>query len=76
MIDIVDGVTMKDVLDVVEQEGMRDAVLEKLSQANQRLDFAATVGNLAESWRYLIMFSIVFAVVTVVFLEFIDRDKR
>ena len=75
-IDIVDGVTMKDVLDVVEQEGMRETVLEKLSQANQRPDFAAVVENLTESWRLLILFSIVFAVVTVVFLEFIDRDKR
>ncbi len=70
------GVTVKDIMNIVEEQGMRDTVLQKLSEANSREDFVASVQNLAESWRYLLMLGVVFAIVTVVFLEFIDRDKR
>ena len=75
-IDIGGGVTVKDIMNVVEEQGMRDTVLQKLGEANQRADFAATAGNLLTSWMYLMILTAVFAVVTVVFLEFIDRDKR
>jgi len=75
-IDIGGGVSLKDVMDIVEEQGMRETVLQKLGQANQRADFASTVENLTESWAFLITLAAVFAIVTIVFLEFIDRDKR
>ena len=74
--DIGGGVTLKDVMKIVEDEGMRDTVLNKLGQANQRADFASTVENMCGSWGFLILLSVIFAVVTVVSLEFIDKDKR
>ncbi len=70
------GITVKDILATVEEQGMRDEVLKKLGEANQRADFAATAENLLSCWGHLILFIVVFAVVTVVFLEFIDRDRR
>ena len=75
-IDVGGGVTVKDIMNIVEEQGMRDTVLQKLSEANSREDFVASVQNLAESWRYLLLLGVVFAIVTIVFLEFIDRDKR
>lgn len=72
----VGGVTVKDVMAVAEEQGMRDTILAKLGEANRRADFDANLVNLIDCWMHLILFAVIFAVVTVVFLEFIDRDKR
>ncbi len=63
-------------MDIVEEQGMRDTVLQKLGEANQRPDFASTLHNLGQCWGMLLVLAVVFAVVTIVFLEFIDKDKR
>ncbi|MCR5651186.1 MAG: ABC transporter permease [Lachnospiraceae bacterium] len=70
------GISLQDALVEAEKQGMRDSILEKLGEANRRDDFAATIQNLADCWAHLILFIVVFAVVTVVFLEFIDHDRR
>ena len=75
-IDVGGGVTLKDVMGVVEEEGMKDTVLKKLGEMSKRADFASSPENLIESWFYLILFAVIFAIVTIVFLEYIDRDKR
>ena len=75
-VDIGGGVTLKDVMQIVQDQGMQDTVLKKLGEANQRADFASTLSNMTDCWKTLLILSIVFVVVTVVFLEFIDRDKR
>ena len=70
------GVSMQDLLGIVQEQGMRDTVLQKLGEAHSREDFAATVDNLAKSWGHLLIFIFIYAVITVVFLEFIDKDSR
>ena len=75
-IKIMDGLTLKNTMDVITQEGMRDQVLKTLGEAQQRADFASTVDNVVQSWSYMLFFTVVFAVITIVFLEYIDRDKR
>ena len=75
-IDIGGGITVKDIMNIVDEQGMRETVLQKLGEANQRADFAATPENLFQSWGHLFVLAIVFIVVTITFLEFIDRDKR
>lgn len=75
-IDIGGGIKLKDVMDIVEQQGMRDQVLDKLGQASQRADFEATIVNMINSWMIFVVLGAAFAVISVVFLEFIDRDKR
>ena len=75
-VDIGGGVTLKDVMQIVQDQGMQDTVLKKLGEANQRADFASTLSNMTDCWKTLLILSVVFVVVTVVFLEFIDRDKR
>lgn len=76
MIDVGGGITVKDIMGVVDQQGMRETVIQKLSEANQRADFASNLENLFQCWICLVVLTVVFATVTVVFLEFIDRDKR
>ena len=75
-IDIGGGIKLKDVMDIIEEQGMRETVLRKLGEANQRADFAASGYNLFQSWWHLIVLGAVFAIITIAFLEFIDRDKR
>ncbi len=75
-IEIGGGVKLRDVMNIIEEQGMRDTILYKLGQANQREDFASTIQNLMHCWGTLIVLAVVFAVVTIVFLEFIDRDRR
>ncbi len=75
-ISIMDGLTLKNVMDVVIDNGMQETVLENLSKTQARDDFAFSIANVAESWGYLILFTVVFAVITVAVLEYIDKDKR
>ncbi len=70
------GVSVKDIMTLIEENNMRDQILDKLGEANQRADFASTIDNLFQSWGYLIWFIIVFSIITVVFLEFVDKDQR
>ena len=75
-IDIGGGVSVRDVMDVLTEQNMRELILDKLRIANQRPDFATIPHNLIESWIYLLWFVVLFAIVTIIFLEFVDRDNR
>ena len=75
-IDLGGGISMGQLLGIVEEQGMRDTILQKLGEANAREDFAANLTNLVNSWGHLIAFTVVYAVIAVVFLEFIDKDSR
>ena len=75
-IDLGGGITIGQLLGIVEEQGMRDTILQKLGEANAREDFAANLTNLVNSWGHLIAFTVVYAVIAVVFLEFIDKDSR
>ncbi len=68
--------SLKDVINAIEEQGMRDTVLNKLGEISARDDFASNMRNLNQSWIYLILLGVIFAIVTVVFLEFVDKDKR
>ena len=43
---------------------------------NQVAEFASTTGNVLHFWAMLVILLLVFAVASVIALEFIDRDKR
>ncbi len=75
-IDLGGGIKLSDVMNVIDEQGMRDTILQKLSEASQKADYEATISNLAESWKVFIILAAVYAVITIIFLEFIDRDKR
>ena len=70
------GVSLRDMLAIVEEQGMRDTILQKLGEANTRADFAATADNLVSGWMHLMFFAFLYAMITILFLEFIDKDSR
>ena len=60
----------------VEEHGYRDPFLEWCGQHNQLPQFAATVENVLHNWGVLLLMMVVFALASIIALEFIDRDKR
>ena len=75
-VDLGGVMKLSDVMRTVEEQGMREKVLSELGKASQNILYDSSPENLLTCWAYLILFIIIYAFVTVVFLEFIDRDKR
>ncbi|MBO4890261.1 MAG: ABC transporter permease [Lachnospiraceae bacterium] len=75
-IELGGGVSLKDVMSTIEENGMRDVILKKLGEANARMDFERTFNNLWACWEAMLVFSLTYAIITVIFLEFIDKDTR
>ena len=60
----------------VETEGRVDDFLLWSGTNNQNSLYAGTIENVLGKWGMLLLLIVIFAVVGVVALEFIDRDKR
>ena len=73
----VDGVKpLQEVLVMMEETDMKDQVMMESGKLNQKPEFESSVENVLKCWFFLILFSLVYAAVAVISLEFIDRDKR
>ncbi len=75
-IDISGYTPLKDVLVEMEQKGTRDDFLLWAGQQNAIPEYAADAGNVIFNWSMLLILLIVFVIISIVALEFIDRDKR
>ena len=75
-LDVFGYTPLKDMLIYVEEHGYRDPFLEWCGQHNQLPQFAATVENVLYNWGVLLLMMVVFALASIIALEFIDRDKR
>ena len=60
----------------IEQNNMRDDFLLWSGAHNAEPAYAGTVANVLTQWGALILLGIIFAVIAVIALRFIDRDKR
>ena len=49
---------------------------ETASEAMYDPDYSYTAGNILHNWIHILIFILVFALLSVVTLEFIDKDKR
>ena len=70
---------MKPILETmrtVEEEGRLEEFLRWSGSNNQNVLYANTPENLMGKWGMLLLLVVIFAVVSVIALEFIDRDKR
>ena len=65
-----------EIMNTVETEGELENFLLWSGSNNQNPLYASTVDNVLGKWGMLLLLIAVFAVVSVVALEFIDRDKR
>ena len=67
---------LSDVMRMIEENGLKDSVLSEPGKATQNAAYVSTAENLISCWGHLAAFSLVFAFLTIVFMEFIDRDRR
>lgn len=67
---------LKDVLVHMEETGDREIFLLWAGQQNQLTEYAATPENVWKYWGILLLLLVAFAILAVIALEFIDRDKR
>ena len=61
---------------LAQDNGLKDQILEWSGRQNQNPVYAYDPVNVLNSWMYLLLFTLAYAVIAVIFLEFIDRDKR
>ena len=68
--------TLGDILSLFGEDNVKTLIQEKTAAASRVADYDRTIENVLKNWEALILFAMVFAVLSVMSLEFIDRDKR
>jgi hypothetical protein len=68
--------TVGDAIDMAGREEIMARVEETASEAMYDPDYSYTAGNILHNWIHILIFILVFALLSVVTLEFIDKDKR
>ena len=73
----VDGVRPVEMItDYIAENDLRDVILQESGAYNTIEEYVFTAGNVLRCWGVLLLSIIIFAVLAVLFLEFIDRDRR
>ena len=67
---------LREVLVAMEDEGLRDPFLFWAGKQNALDAYASTPEIILKNWGALLLLMVVFVIISVVALEFIDRDKR
>ena len=65
-----------DFMRFANENGLKDEILAWSGKHNQNPVYAFDPVNVLKCWGYLLLLTAVFAIIAVIFLEFIDRDKR
>ena len=68
--------TLGDILDLVGREETKALIESEASGKLYNPDYAYTTGNIIRNWIHLLIFIVVFALLSIITLEFIDKDKR
>ena len=67
---------LKEALRQIEKAGKLEEILERSGEAMQEAAYQMTKQNIYNCWAHLIMFTAIFAVLSIFVLEFIDNDRR
>ena len=67
---------VKVITDYISKNNMRDEFLLECGQYNMNPDYVQEVGNILNCWGALVLIIVIAALISVILLEFIDRDKR
>lgn len=65
-----------DILDLMGEEEMRERISEYATKANYNPEYEYSRRNVAMNWIHILIFIVVFSLLSVITLEFIDKDKR
>lgn len=60
----------------IEQNDMRDDLLLETAQQNQKPEYNFDIGIVLKCWGWLVMWTVVYIIIAIILLEFIDKDKR
>ena len=71
-----DDKTIGNLLDEIEASGHKEDVLLRCGQENHYTAYESTGENLYNCWGNLFAYGLVFAALSMISLEFIDKDKR
>ena len=63
-------------LQIAGEEEVRHYIEQNAAQASYNADYENTKDNITAYWMRLIMFIFLFALLAMITLEFIDKDKR
>lgn len=63
-------------LQYMEKNGLKEEFLMKTAQAQSNPEYVLSSGNILYCWLILIGFAVLFALLAMVFLKFVDKDKR
>ena len=75
-VEVAGATPLKDLLVFMEENGYRDNFLLWAGQQNQLAEYAAAPETVRKYWAVLLLLLVAFAILAVIALEFIDRDKR
>ena len=67
---------LKEALWQVEKAGQLEEILARSGEAMQEAAYAMSKANIYSCWAHLAMFAVIFAVLSIIVLEFIDNDRR
>jgi hypothetical protein len=68
--------TVGALMDMIGEDRVKDLLQNGIAAASQIPDYEYSRGNVAGYWLQLFLFVIVFAALSTITLEFIDKDKR
>ena len=67
---------LKEALRQIEIAGKLDEILTQSGEAMQEAAYEMTKANIYGCWAHLVLFAVIFAILSIVVLEFIDNDRR
>lgn len=65
-----------DMIDLIGEDRLRNAIQEKTGGVSQNPDYERTHGRIALYWAIIIFYAMVYGLLSIIVLEFIDKDKR
>ena len=68
--------TIGGIMDMIGQERVKDLLQNRIAEVSQIPEYEYSLKNVLGYWMQLFLFVIVFAVLSTITLEFIDKDKR
>lgn len=67
---------LSDVMNYLADNGYANKITMWMGQHSQREEYATTLSNIGSCWLNLIIFALLFIVISVVVLKRVDKDKR
>ena len=68
--------TVGGIMDMIGENEVKDILQNRIAEASRIPDYEYSQGNVIGYWMRLLLFVMVFAALSTITLEFIDKDKR